>query len=655
MNGTIDDSWASGAHLTLSEDFTNRRPSSEATSVVIARDGDSIDIAFDARQREPQIATQHTNSSAVTSDDYVGVYFWPQGSHGFTYGFASNPRGARYQGSSENSAYAPQWTAVAKSDADGYTVTMRIPLRLIRSGGSNVWRVQFVRQVVATNSVDVWKYSPAATSVTDPVAAGTISNFLVTSASSRPKPRAQIYALGEATNAANGGSTSRLGADFSLPVTPTSSLVASIHPDFSNVEVDQQTISPTPFAYQYSEVRPFFTQVGQSFDHLFSCTNCPTLLYTPSIPTFRDAYAYEGTQGPLSFGAFDAVGVGRDDAAEALNYSEQTSRYADQFSVQHESVDATGGINDDTTIFTGGYQNRNTHAFVYANGAIDRGSLITSPGDANYLEVGAGAATSTQTYGITYQQVGAQFSPLDGFVAQNDITGYEGFYNKTFNFGEQDVLHDISVNAFGAEYRNRYALRAQEDASEQINFDLRDLATVHVYSGESAVRIEQGQFLPYDGNGALIGYKFQTATPSYVQYTGGPYYHGKLNAWSYVTTLPVAPRVHLRLESDEDQYLTHALAEAGSSYWLDRASLDWQLSRDASFDVGARRLVGTPLPGAFGFSPGLPAGAGNITAAFHLLQQKNEFYFVYGDPNSLTTKPALYFKWIRYIGAPKGT
>ena len=40
--------------------------------------------------------------------------------------------------------------------------------------------------------------------------------------------------------------------------------------------------------------------------------------------------------------------------------------------------------------------------------------------------------------------------------------------------------------------------------------------------------------------------------------------------------------------------------------------------------------------------------------AFHYLRRSNEFYFVYGDPNSLSTTPALFLKWIRYVGAPKG-
>ena len=655
MNGTIDDTWATGARVALATDFTGRRAALEKTSVIVARDGDAIDIAFDARQSGSRIATQQTNGSSVVSDDYVGVFFWPQGTHGFAYSFEANPRGARYQTSSENSAYAPQWTAVAKNDAGGYVVTMRIPLTLIRSGGSDTWRVQFVRQDVGTNNIDVWTYSPAQSNVTDPVYAGTLTGVSSASVAARPKPRAQVYALGELTTPGEGGSTSRLGADLSLPVTPTSSLVASIHPDYSNVEVDQQTISPTPFAYQYSEVRPFFTQAAQSFNNTFSCSNCPTLLYTPSIPTFRDGYAYEGTQGPFTFAAFDTIGQSRNDQAQTVSYAQQNSRDVATFALQHVGADTVDRIHDDTTSFTSGYQNRHTHAFFYVNGAIDRGAGVTSPGDANYLEFGGGSVTSTTAYGANYQQIGAQFAPADGFVAQNDITGFESFYRQTFNFSSKDILHDLSASANGAEYRNRFGLRAQEYESEQLNFDFRNLTTVRIFENESAVRFERGEFLPYDSNGALLGYRVSTATPTYVQYGGGPYYHGKLDSWSYVSTLGLAPNVHLRLESDEDRYLTRYPGESSSVLWLDRASLDWQLTRQASLDIGGRRLVGTPLPGAFGQPPPGALQAGNLTAAFHLLQQKNEYYVVYGDPNSLTTKPALYVKWIRYIGAPKGT
>lgn len=659
MNGTIDSTWAGAASVSLPTDFTNRRAAAEPTGVEIARDGDAIDVAFTVHQAGSRLASQRTNGSAVLTDDYVGVYFWPQGSHGFQYSFESNPIGARYQTSSENSAYSPQWTAVAKSASDGYVVTMRIPLTLMRTGGSDTWHVQFVRQTIGTNNYDVWTYSPNENSATDPVYAGTFNGFGSTSAAARPKARAQVYGLGELTTKGEGGSTSRVGADFSVPVTPTSSLVASVHPDYSNVEVDQQTIAPSAFAYQYAEVRPFFTQAAQSFDQPFLCSNCPTLLYTPNIPTYRDGYAYEGTQGPFSFAAFDTVGQSRNDQAEVVNYSSQTPREISTFSLQHTGADVnatTGdGVHDETTSFTSGYENRHTHVFAYLNAATDRGSNVTSPGDGNYLEAGGGLDTPTLSYGANYQHIGAQFAPVDGFVAQNDITGYELFYRQTLNFSSKDVLHDIAVAENDAEYRNRYGLRAQEYAQTTAAFDFKDLATIRFTQSESAVRIEHGEFLPFDGNGVLVGYRYSTATPTYVQYSGGPYYHGKLDAWSYVTTLGVAPSVHLRLESDEDNYLTAYPGEARTVLWLDRATFDWQVSRQASLDLGVRKLVGAPLPGAFGFVNQPPLGAGNFTAAFHLLQQKNEYYFVYGDPNSLSTKPALYLKWIRYVGAPKGT
>lgn len=97
--------------------------------------------------------------------------------------------------------------------------------------------------------------------------------------------------------------------------------------------------------------------------------------------------------------------------------------------------------------------------------------------------------------------------------------------------------------------------------------------------------------------------------------------------------------------------------------------LDWQLSRDASFDAGVRRIVGPNIPNAFeplvyndpavcaanAYNPGCYVNASNVSLAFHLLASKNEFYVVYGNADDLSTEPALFLKWIRYIGAEKGT
>jgi len=666
LGGTIDGSWGSAMRLALTEDYTNRRAADEATSVAVAQDGNSLDVAFDVTQREAFVESTETNGSSVLNDDYVGVYLSPNGPLGFQYAFFANPRGARYQTSSENSAYTPQWSAVTKRTASGYSVTMRIPLDVIRSGGRAEWRAQFVRATVHSNALDVWAYNERATSASDATYFGTLEKVGDTAgsgsgssgaASGRPRPRAQIYGLGEATSRAFGGDTSRLGADLALPITPTASILASLHPDFSNVETDQQTIAPTAFAHQYSEVRPFFTQAASPFNTNYASLQSPLLLYTPAIPTFRDGYALEGTQGPVTFGAFDAVGDDRTDAAETVDYAVSTPARTYSVNLQNIGVNGAGGLHDDVSSLSTGYGNPHSHDLVFLDYASESGATITNPRQATYFESGAGYATATTQAFVWYEGIGPQFAPADSFVSQNDIAGFNGFFSETIPFKANTILHDISLNSFVAALGDTQGTISQSDAVVQINVDFANLLTVHSYYSDSAVRTFANELLPFDNSGFLVGYKFNTSTPTYIQYQGGPYYHGTLDAWTYLTTLQVAPRLHLTLEQDEDQYLSIYPGEMRTNQWLERASLDFQLNKETQADLGVRRVIGSFLPTAAVAPNFVPVVGGNISAAFHFLARdgKSEFYAVYGDPNSFSTTPAIFLKYIRYIGAPKGT
>lgn len=655
-SAAIDASWGQAAQVALPMDFTYKRPATESTDVYVAQDAAALDVAFVATQREGVTAAQEANGSSVMSDDYVVAYLWPQGTVGFAYSFSANPRGASYQTSSENSAYTPQWTATGHSTPTGYIVTMRIPLSVIRAGGSSHWRVQFARMNVATNSTSVWTFSPRQQNLNDPAFAGTLGNMGAAAGNAlRPKARAQFYGLGEATTAANGGSTSRVGADLSLPVTPTASFVGTWHPDFSNVEIDQQTISPNAFQYQYQEVRPFFTQAGQAFNYMFSCSDCPQLLYTPNIPTFREGYALEGTQGPLTFSAFDALGDGRADQATALDYNIETKENSYGLNLQRIAVDASGGLHDDMTSLTMGVNNQHTHFFLYGNGAQETGTQVTDAQQARYFEGGGGYASSTTVAVLNYQLIGKQFDPVDSFVPQTDLNGYEFFAKHLFNFAPTAMLHDIQATTFYGWFHDSTGQPAQIDANENLYFDFKNLMTLRLYGSAFAARVADGEFLPFDSNSVELGYKIATNTPSYIQYFGGPFYHGTLDGWSYVTTVPVRRKLHLRLEADQNRYLTTHVGEVSGSQWLERATLDWQLNRNASFDIGLRKIIGQNLPNAYAAPDFTPINASNVTVAFHVLASRNEFYLVYGNPNSLATTPALYLKWIRYVGAGKGT
>ncbi|HTW85954.1 MAG TPA: hypothetical protein VMD91_17925 [Candidatus Sulfotelmatobacter sp.] len=656
MEGTLDPSWSKAAELTLDHDFTYKRAPAEPTHVYVGQDGAALDVAFVVTQAEAVVDTQTTNGTNVTSDDYVIVYLWPRGTQGFSYSFAANPRGTRYQTSSENTAYTPQWVAVGHRTPTGYVVTMRIPLGVIRSGGSTHWKAQFARETIATNSLAVWTMSDRQQNANDPAFAGTLLDVGAgAKAATRPQPRAQIYGLGELTTPANGGSTARVGGDFSVPITPTASFFGTLHPDYSNVEIDQQTIAPNAFAYQYQEVRPFFTQASNAYDNMFNCTDCPTLLYTPAIPIFREGYAVEGTQGPLTFAAFDAIGDGRVDQSQALDYNVETKQSNVALDYQHTSVDTSDGLHDELTSFTSGYLDQPSHLFAYFNGALERGTDVANPAAADYAEGGFGFVNSTSAVVLNYQQLGPDFNPPDSFVTQNGITGYEFFAKKTLDFAPGAPLHDVYGQIFAARYHEPDGAPGQVQLAEQLNFDFRSLMTLHLFGGYEGVQTADAGFLPFDANGAEVGYKVATNTPTYVQYTGGPYYHGMLDAWNYISTIPLERKIHLRVEADRDSYFTTYAGELQSTQWLERVTLDWQFNRDTSFDLGLRRIIGREIPNAIVPPTFQYVNASNVTAAFHFLALHNEFYLVYGNPNSLGTTPALYLKWIRYIGAPKGT
>lgn len=670
MNGDIDASWAKAVQVPVNFDFTYQRPGEE-TIAYIAQDASALDVAFVVTQKTPLTANEQTNGSGVMSDDSVGIVLFPQGTQGFQYEFIANPKGARDQTSSENTSYEPQWTAVGRKSSTGYVVTMRIPFDIIRSGHSSRWRAQMYRMVVATNSMLVWSHTAGQRQATDAAFAGILDGIASSDSSLRPKPRLQIYGLGELTTKANGGDTSRIGADIALPVSATSSLLATLHPDYSNLETDQQTIAPNAYARRYNEVRPFFTQATANYNYNFSCTNCPTTLYTPAIPTFGEGYAYEGTQGPFTFGAFNAVGTGRSDSGEALNYNVSDSRAVYGVNLQNVAVNAPG-LHDVTATQQSGYQNQHTHFFVYFNSGTDRGTNVTDPALGDYFEYGGGYVSQLTTAGITLQKIGELFAPADGYVAQTDIAGYAPFFKRTYNFAATAPLRDMIVDLFYARFHDHHGDTAQTDGSAQLTLDFRDLLSLQLSTNASGARTTySNELLPYDQNGFQVGYKTDTTTPTTITYNGGLYHHGHLTSWSYVTTQPLAPALNLSLEADESLYAPHnAVPEPVAQQWLERASLDWQFSRDASIVVGARRIIGRNLPNSFqapdisagapcgtinGFSPFDCVNAGNVSFAFHLLRARDEYYVVYGNPNALATTPALYVKWIRYIGAEKGT
>lgn len=653
--------WAGAAHLSLGWDLQGHKPAPFRTTVLVTADARYLYVAFLAKQNVAVVATQHTDDAGQGTDDSVAVDLWPSGANGFSYEFSANPIGTHYQSSSENSAYEPVWSSWGRVVPGGYVVTMKIPLAEIKGAApGKPWLVQFSRVVESTGDVLVWSYNANETAPNSSIFAGKMTGIKVTAM--RPQPRLQLYNLGSLASRSIGGSTARTGVDLSIPFAATSSFYATFHPDYSNVELDQQTIAPTAYRRMYQEVRPFFTQGQQAYDN-FNCAVCPVIvgLYTPAIPTPRDGYAVEGTQGPFSYGAFDAVGAGRIDQAQALTWHNKQQTINASF--QRVGVDMTG-LHDDANEAGLSYSD-NKHLFSYFNYADDAGTNVANGSQAQLYDGGGGWFSPTTTFAVAARKVGAFYNPYDGFVSHPDIAGWGAFFAHTWLQRAGAPLRSITFDSVLDRYHDHTGELDQTDQSATLDVLTRGLIDVNLNTGSNYLRLANGSFTPVTQNTVALTFGSGAqnasvnngaqhglgATPTTLSFSTGRFGAGRLNYYSFTTTQRAGTRGLVSFEVDDSAQRL----DAGALYqqWLERLSYTYQSGANSSFAFGIRRIIGTqPVLG----TPPIFQSGWNLSAAYHRrFSGADEIYAVYGDASAFSTVPQFIVKWIHYFGGTKGT
>jgi hypothetical protein len=664
--------WNSSASAALKWDVGHAHAAEDGTTVHVSTDGKFLYVRFDAQQREQLIAAQHSddtvaggsniNGGIAWTDDVVWVDLWPTGPAGFQYQFESNPNGAHNEASTENTAFAPAWQSHGATTSDGYVVTMAIPLGVIHGAHPGIWRAQFVRYVRSTGALDVWSYDESQTNPDDPARAGQL-NIPSIARPPLPRPRVGVYGLGAVASASAGGSTSRVGADFSIPVAQTAAIFGTLHPDYSNVEIDQQTISPTVYQRVYSEVRPFFTQAGPYYNN-FNCDVCGgfrTTLYTPAIPTPAQGYAFEGKEGSFGLAAFDAIGAGRNDSAAALNYTSNDNHW--NASLQHVVADVPGVVDVSNEAGVSWFNGK--YLSAYANYATDRGTNVLDPGQGNWFDGGAGF--SNQQYALygSFRDVGSYFNPVDGFDSHPGIVGYGLYGARVWTFAPKDFLSSFGVSGFMDRYQGPTFGLAQSDNQVLLDFLTKSTIDLQLYSGSDYWRFGS-QLTPISQNaGVSITYHSgmqnnlnnfpahgSSATPTSIQwYTGNYGLGGRLDTWFRNSTIRVGTRGALTLTLDDTAQYFHS--GPANIQWFEQIAYAYQVSSNSSFAIGVRRVVGfPPQPNGGGNCMGT---CSNISIAYHLRLRRAEIYAAYGNPNTLITVPQVLFKLIFYAGGEKGT
>src|SRR5271165_2542695 len=447
--------WAAAPPLTDFINLTLRTPANNPTIARVLFDANNVYVAIHCEQDGlPMVATQTTNNVGFGLDDYAGIGIDTTG-NGQAYYFEVTPAGVRYQQSTESARYNPPWTALAKVSGRSWDALLVVPLAALRTqGGAQRWRFNLVRHIAANNENQTWAYDPIMNDVNNgfPYLADSRfwpywSGVKVAASSARPKPRAEVYALGGVGPARDEAllpnqtfiplGMRNYGIDVNVPITGTIAFVGALAPDFSNVEIDQQTIAPQEFRRALVEYRPFFAQGAQFFQPAVQIgVNQPPneIFYSPDIGPFNRGEKVEGTYGFQSVGLLNFAGAGFADSVVGFKHQlpDRTFSYSfDAVSAHHMAgnltIDSAAGDDFSAEATLGG---RNLHTgFVYGfDYGAESGSIPgTTPALAYKTEDFFDVHRQNYEIYTGYKNIGPLWNPVDGFTNLADVNGPQIF------------------------------------------------------------------------------------------------------------------------------------------------------------------------------------------------------------------------------------
>lgn len=679
---------------------TKRSPADLKTRVYLLYDDRNLYVGFYAEQPgAPIVRTQSTNNIGFGTDDFVGVGLDTSGAGNNVYLFETTPGGVRYQQASENARYSPRWQSAASVDGTAWNAVFIIPLDVLRiaARADQTWRFNFIRAVAARGEHYSWAFDPL-------MVDGTVGQTWPAFSDSKywpslrlqglhgpvlPKPRVELYGLesvGGDRNVfvqANGTlvpQTARhTGADVTVPITSTINAVATVNPDFSNVEADQLTIAPQEFQRALVEYRPFFAQ-GASFispsEVGFSSPTSPNyqIFYSPNIGPFDWGAKLEGSAGLNSFGlmtfrGFDATtGNTFDDTAFGYKHAlpNDTFAYWTDGVLAHHSI-----AGDDTTIDAGITGHSTKTGFQWGTDqTLEEGSWVpyTSVAHASQEYVGVVKPNYQAFFG--YNDMTPNYNPIDGLIFNSDLRGFQGFaqtsgsmpgvknYSISFNgdrwFDKSGAIHEtdtqlvltavfkdgLSINSFGPSVG---ILRSYDIPADVATCSGPTVATSS-FTGFPCYR--NGQDDRFNLFTTAIGYKDGTPTPFDASYAFGPFGGNYTQLFTLATSRPVG-RFSVGLEYDgtfERSFTTGVL----DSQFLRRISLGRSIGAESNVSLSIVSINGL---GGFATQTGT-----NVAFGYHQrFPTGNELFVSYGTPATYTTLDRFIAKYVFHLGGDAGT
>jgi len=279
----------------------------DQTTAYLLYDDENVYVAFYCHDSQPDqiIARETKRDGNCWNDDRVAFTIDPFHAHLYEHRsfFIVNAIGTQFSsiagGRASKTEWKGDWKAGASRVSDGWTAEMAIPFSILSYPSVNepvTIGINFDRKQQHTDVSSFWSNigSPERTEKD-----GHLTGIVFPKESFKRRLSVMAYAFGGIES--DEDNTFRAGLNAKYPLTSEMTAVASINPDFSNVE---QAVESIDFSYRerfYPDWRPFFQEGGgiiQSRSWGF---------YSRRVPFFDLGLKTYGKMGRVSLGILDTV------------------------------------------------------------------------------------------------------------------------------------------------------------------------------------------------------------------------------------------------------------------------------------------------------------------------------------------------------------
>ena len=266
------------------DDFVQQEPDNmavpgERTVIQAAYDDRYLYVAARCYVRDPKtVSAGLGRRGSIPASDKIGIGLDPRHDRLTGYFFTANPSGvqsdmALFNDTREDNDYEAVWEVGTAVTSEGWNAEFRIPFSQIRfttvpAGEQSIWGFQIRRDIRRTGESDMWNGAPRGTQ-------GLVSRFGTLVFADRLSPPRRIellpFTLARSERSSAGVMDRGLdgGLDMRVGLGTSTTLSATINPDFGQVELDPAVLNLSIFETFFPEKRPFFLEDSRAFQSPF--------------------------------------------------------------------------------------------------------------------------------------------------------------------------------------------------------------------------------------------------------------------------------------------------------------------------------------------------------------------------------------------------